>query len=187
MARKKSAVKKEYASLQQTQEAFSRKYECVLLVRPELTQDQVRIGLIKDIEEIVEKQKGTVFVREPYLLTQLQVPVKKHKRGIYVVLNITCPPGLVDDLKRYLNLYVPVLLSMISSVDSFEEGPTAIGRKGGFTHYDRDEGGEGSGEQKRSYGHGHGHNRRPSGEFALTESRDESRLSENEQGTVGKD
>jgi small subunit ribosomal protein S6 len=100
-------------------------YECVLIARSEVTQQQVD-GLTDQITGQIESDGGAIKKREYWGLRSLAYRIKKNRKGHYVLLGIDAPPATVTEMERQLRLNEDVLRFMTIRVDAIEEAPSAI-------------------------------------------------------------
>ncbi len=72
-------------------------YELVVIVRPDLSEEQ-RDQLLKKVEEMVTNAKGEITSRDMWGRRELAYPIKKFKEGVYVLFNFSLPPEAAKDL-----------------------------------------------------------------------------------------
>ena len=94
-------------------------YECVLIARNDVTQQQVET-VADEIGASLETDGGAVKKREYWGLRGLAYRIKKNRKGHYVLLNINAPSGAVVELERQLKINEDVLRYITVSVDAFE-------------------------------------------------------------------
>jgi small subunit ribosomal protein S6 len=85
-----------------------RLYETLYLINPDLADEDYR-SEVEKYNALVEKQKGVVIKTDEWGKRTLAYPVKKFKRGFYVLLQFCGDAGVVDELKRVLRLDERVL------------------------------------------------------------------------------
>ena len=111
-------------------------YECVLIARNEVTQQQVE-GVADIIAAQLEADGGSVPKREYWGLRTLAYRVKKNRKGHYMLLGLDAPPASIHEMERLLRLNEDVLRFQTIRIDAIDEAPSAIlARKG----EDRDRG-----------------------------------------------
>ena len=59
---------------------------------------------IKEAEDLITKEGGTVVKTERWEKKRLAYTVKKHKYGYYVLIRFDAPPSLISSLERYFKL-----------------------------------------------------------------------------------
>ena len=79
------------------------KYETVFILTPELPAAEID-ETIKEAEDLITKEGGTVVKTERWEKKRLAYTVKKHKYGYYVLIRFDAPPSLISSLERYFKL-----------------------------------------------------------------------------------
>ena len=100
-------------------------YECVLIARNDVTQQQVEV-VADNIASELETDGGAVKKREYWGLRSLAYRVKKNRKGHYMLLGLEAKPAFVNEMERLLRLNEDVLRFMTIRVDEIEEAPSAI-------------------------------------------------------------
>jgi small subunit ribosomal protein S6 len=100
-------------------------YECVLIARSEVTQQQVD-AIADGIASQLETDGGAVKKREYWGLRNLAYRIKKNRKGHYVLLGLEAHPVFVNEMERQLRLNEDVLRFMTIRVPAIEDGPSAI-------------------------------------------------------------
>src|ERR1700761_5157884 len=100
-------------------------YECVLIARNEVTQQQVE-GIADQIATQLEGDGGSVRKREYWGLRSLAYRIKKNRKGHYMLLGLEAPPASVTEMERQLGLNEDVLRYMTIRIDAIDEAPSAI-------------------------------------------------------------
>jgi small subunit ribosomal protein S6 len=100
-------------------------YECVLIARNDVTQQQVE-GIVEGIASQLETDGGTMKKREYWGLRGLAYRIKKNRRGHYMLLGLDAKPAFVTEMERQLGLNEDILRFMTLRVNDVEEGPSAI-------------------------------------------------------------
>ncbi len=105
-------------------------YECVLIARNDVTQQQVdAIGDL--ITAQIEEEGGSVKKREYWGLRSLAYRIKKNRKAHYMLLGLDAAPASIAEMERRLRLNEDVLRHMTVRVDEIDENPSAIlARKG---------------------------------------------------------
>ena len=105
-------------------------YECVLIARNDVTQQQVEL-MADGIATQLEGDGGAVQKREYWGLRSLAYRIKKNRKGHYMLLGLDAPPASVTEMERQLRLNEDVLRFLTIRVEEIEEGQSAIlARKG---------------------------------------------------------
>ncbi len=100
-------------------------YECVLIARNDVTQQQVE-AIADTIAAQVEPEGGTIQKREYWGLRTLAYRIKKNRKGHYMLLGLDVKPPSVVEMERQLGLNEDVLRFMTIRVDAIDEAPSAV-------------------------------------------------------------
>jgi small subunit ribosomal protein S6 len=100
-------------------------YECVLIARNDVTQQQVE-GIADGIAAQLEAEGGAMQKREYWGLRGLAYRVKKNRKGHYMLLGLDAKPAFVTEMERLLGLNEDILRFMTIRVEAIEEAPSAI-------------------------------------------------------------
>ncbi len=100
-------------------------YECVLIARNDVTQQQVE-AIADTIAAQVEPDGGSIQKREYWGLRTLAYRIKKNRKGHYMLLGLDVKPASVVEMERQLGLNEDVLRFMTTRVEAIEEGPSAV-------------------------------------------------------------
>ena len=100
-------------------------YECVLIARNDVTQQQVE-GIADGIAAQLETEGGAVKKREYWGLRGLAYRIKKNRKGHYMLLNIDAPAAAVVEMERNMRINEDVLRLLTVRVEALEEGPSAM-------------------------------------------------------------
>ena len=94
----------------------SRQYELVYIVTPEAS-DQDVADLHTQIEQIIERFKGTLDKTENWGRRRLAYEIGKHREGTYVVETITGSGELMKEIDRRLRVSDAVIRHLVVRVD----------------------------------------------------------------------
>ena len=100
-------------------------YECVLIARNDVTQQQVE-AVADQVATQLESEGGSVAKREYWGLRSLSYRIKKNRKGHYMLLGLDAKPASVNEVERQLGLNEDVLRFMTIRVDKLDEAPSAI-------------------------------------------------------------
>ncbi len=100
-------------------------YECVLIARNDVTQQQVDT-LADELGAQLEADGGAVKKREYWGLRTLAYRIKKNRKGHYLLLGLDAKPGFVTEMERQLRLNEDILRFLTLRVESIEEAQSAI-------------------------------------------------------------
>ena len=105
-------------------------YECVLIARNDVTQQQVE-GVADIVAAQLEGDGGSVQKREYWGLRSLAYRIKKNRKGHYMLLGLDAKPASINEMERQLNLNEDVLRFLTLRIEAIDENPSAIlSRKG---------------------------------------------------------
>jgi small subunit ribosomal protein S6 len=100
-------------------------YECVLMARNDVTQQQVE-AIVEQMATTLSERGGEVTKREYWGLRGLAYRIKKNRKAHYMLLGVSAPPAAMLEFERQLGLHEDVLRSLTLRVEAIEEGPSAI-------------------------------------------------------------
>ncbi len=100
-------------------------YECVLIARNDVTQQQVE-AVADGIAATLETEGGVVKKREYWGLRGLAYRIKKNRKGHYMLLGLDAKPAFITEMERQLGLNEDILRFMTIRVEEIEEAPSAI-------------------------------------------------------------
>src|SRR5689334_1414421 len=100
-------------------------YECVLIARNDVTQQQVE-GIADGITSQLETEGGAVKKTEYWGLRSLAYRIKKNRKGHYMLLGLDAKPASIAEMERKLGLNEDILRFMTLRIEEIEEGPSAI-------------------------------------------------------------
>jgi small subunit ribosomal protein S6 len=100
-------------------------YECVLIARNDVTQQQVE-AVADSVASQLETDGGSIQKREYWGLRSLAYRIKKNRKGHYMLLGVNAPPASVTEIERQLRLNEDILRFMTIRVDELDEQPSAI-------------------------------------------------------------
>jgi small subunit ribosomal protein S6 len=113
-------------------------YECVLMARNDVTQQQVET-LVDQMAVTLGELGGEIRKREYWGLRGLAYRIKKNRKAHYMLLGISAPPAALHEMERQLGLHEDVLRSLTLKIETIEEAPSAILARRGEDR-DRDRG-----------------------------------------------
>lgn len=86
----------------------NRPYECVIIVKPEATEEKQK-NLFKKNKQIIESFKGELTHVETWGRRRLANPIKKEKAGLYFHTLFTANPQSIAELERTMRINEDVL------------------------------------------------------------------------------
>ena len=93
------------------------KYEAMLIVRPDLSEDDKKI-LFQQINDSVTKYNGTIAQGALWAdKKKLFFPIKKYTEGVYYLLSFSLDPLAIKDIRNAYKLNENILRVLISKLD----------------------------------------------------------------------
>lgn len=108
-----------------------RHYECVFVARQDVTSAQVET-MTKHYTSIIKEKEGQVGKIEFCGLRNLAYPVKKNKKGHYVLMNITASNDAVMEVERQMKLSEDILRYMTVGVEALDDNPSSLMQQRSF-------------------------------------------------------
>lgn len=100
-------------------------YEVVFIVRQEGTSSLVE-SIAKELTKVVKESGGDVTKTEFCGVRPFAYPIKKNKKGHYVLINITCEGSVIAEIERRLRINENVLRYLTVNVASLDNNPSAL-------------------------------------------------------------
>lgn len=100
-------------------------YEIVFIVRPDATPSIVE-SITTEIAKIIKDSSGDITKTEFCGLRQFAYPIKKSKRGHYVLMNSACDGTVIAEVSRKLRINESVLRHLIVNVEALDNNPSAL-------------------------------------------------------------
>ncbi len=85
-----------------------RKYETLLIARPNLEEDQLK-ALLDEISDLIKREGGAVSGVDVWGLRRLEYPIEHEESGHYAVVNFESEPGAVKELERVTGIRDDIL------------------------------------------------------------------------------
>jgi small subunit ribosomal protein S6 len=104
---------------------MKRFYEVIFIVRQDAASVLVE-SITGDITKIIKDSGGDVTKTEFCGVRQFAYPIKKNKKGHYVLLNVLCDGSLIAEIERRLRINENVLRYLSVLVDSLDNNPSAL-------------------------------------------------------------
>lgn len=106
-------------------------YEVVLIARQDATSAQVE-ALAQQYTQVIEKLGGKVAKTELCGLRTLAYPIKKNKKGHYVLFNVAIEPQHIAELERQLGLNESILRYLSVRVEEIDPQPSLLMQQKSF-------------------------------------------------------
>lgn len=85
-----------------------RRYETLLIARPDLEEPQLK-ALLDDVSALVVRQGGIVKSIDVWGMRRLEYPIEHEESGHYAVINFEADTGVVKELYRVMGIRDDVL------------------------------------------------------------------------------
>ena len=103
-------------------------YEAVFIVRQEASTSHVE-AVTQELVKLIESFGGAVSKTEFCGLRQLAYPIKKNRKGYYVLLNVSSPSNNICELEKKFKLHEDIIRFLIIKVEKLENSPSVLMRK----------------------------------------------------------
>ncbi len=100
-------------------------YEVVFIVKQDASASHVE-SVAQECVSIIKEHGGEITKTEFCGLRNLAYPIKKNKRGHYVLLNIASEGNGVIELERKLRINEDILRFLIVKVEKLDNNPSAL-------------------------------------------------------------
>lgn len=97
-------------------------YESVFIARPDLSTSQVE-KLAEKFAGFITENGGSIEKTEHWGLRQLAYPIKKNKKGHYVMFNVSAPSAALAEMERNMRISEDVMRFMSVSVEELDPTP----------------------------------------------------------------
>lgn len=106
-------------------------YEIVFIARQDATSAQVE-GLAQQYTQVIEKLGGKVAKTELCGLRTLAYPIKKNKKGHYVLFNLGINPDQIAELERQMGLNESILRYLVVRIEEIDPQPSLLMQQKSF-------------------------------------------------------
>ena len=93
-----------------------RKYEMVVIIDPDVDERQVQ-PLIEKHLQVVTNGEGTVDGTDYWGRRRMAYEINKKPEGIYVVINLTATPAVVQELDRLMTIDEQIMRTKVMRTD----------------------------------------------------------------------
>ena len=76
-----------------------RHYETMFIVKPTLTEDEIK-KQIETVKENIRKNEGEIVACDDWGVRDLAYEIQKHKRGYYYIIYFKAPAASIKELER---------------------------------------------------------------------------------------
>lgn len=80
-----------------------RKYECIYVLRPDLTEDQEK-KVTSRIQGIIEDNGGKVMIIDDWGVRRTAYPVQKNNKARYIQMTYAAAPTIVSEVERIMRM-----------------------------------------------------------------------------------
>ena len=94
-------------------------YESVFIFRQDITVSEVNKN-IEQLVQVIKSGSGSVLKHEYWGLKSLAYPIKKNKKGHYVMLVIDANTQVLDELKHKVKLSEDVIRDQVIRIEAFD-------------------------------------------------------------------
>lgn len=98
-------------------------YESTFIARQDISTQEVE-NLTKQFSQIVEDNGGKVLKKEYWGLRNLAYPIRKNRKGHYVMLALDTPPAVLKEMERNLKIHDDILRNVSIRVEEIQDGPS---------------------------------------------------------------
>lgn len=106
-------------------------YETVFIVRQDSTSAQVE-ALAQDYIKVIRDHGGEVSKTEFCGLRTLAYPIKKNKKGHYVLMNVQSIPAGINEMERLMKLNENILRHLSVRVEALDPNPSPLMQQKNF-------------------------------------------------------
>ena len=91
-----------------------RKYEAMIILRPDLAEEE-RKNLFNQLHEIIAKHKGSVLQGAVWAeKRKLAFHIKRYHEGMFYLLNFTVEPQAISEIRQAYRLNENIMRSLIT-------------------------------------------------------------------------
>lgn len=90
-----------------------RRYEMVVIITPDVAEDEVDDAVERLIKRPIENEGGTVDEVDMWGRRKLAYPIQKHLEGTYVLTHLQMDPNSTTELERGLQISEEVLRHLL--------------------------------------------------------------------------
>lgn len=100
-------------------------YESVFVGRQDLSANQVG-NLISSLTTLIESHSGNIIKTEYCGLRPLAYPIKKNRKGHYVIVSISCNKVTTKEIQKFLNIHEDIIRNLTLAVHKHDEEHSAL-------------------------------------------------------------
>jgi small subunit ribosomal protein S6 len=99
---------------------YMRHYENLVIVKPTLTEEEIK-NSIAAIEEVITSNGGEIVARDEMGMRKLAYPIEKNPRGYFHVVYYTIEPSAIEEIERRFRINEELLRFVTIKYDSKRE------------------------------------------------------------------
>jgi small subunit ribosomal protein S6 len=107
------------------QEELMRLYEHVLIARQDLSSGQAE-AIGQKYADIITEHGGEIRKSEYWGLKSFAYPIRKYRKGHYLLMNIAAPAPALHEMERLMGIDEDIIRHLTVRVDEHDEGPSVI-------------------------------------------------------------
>ena len=96
---------------------MQRQYELIYIIRPDLDEESLD-AVVEQVAQILANLGGDVTVTDPWGKRRLAYPIRRHRDGHYMRIEMQFPKDSLRELERSLRLTEPVLRHLVVRMDA---------------------------------------------------------------------
>jgi small subunit ribosomal protein S6 len=112
-----------------------RRYELMLVLRPDVADDRVQGTIDRITRSIASNEDGQIVKVSPWGRRRLAYPIGQHREGSYYIIVFDAAAGLVAELERSLGITEEVMRHLVTRI----ERPASARRAPSATQAETDE------------------------------------------------
>lgn len=98
-------------------------YEHVFIVRPEVSSQRAQ-SLADEFGAVLKDKGGKISKTEYWGLKELAYPIRKNKKGHYILMNLTASSVDIAEMERQMKLHDDILRYLTIAVDELDAKPS---------------------------------------------------------------
>ena len=107
-----------------------RRYELMLVVRPDVPEDRVQAILDRSTRSITGAE-GQIVKVSPWGRRRLAYPIGAYREGSYYIVLFDAPPAAIEELERGLNITEEVMRHLVTHIERPAASRRTEGAEGG--------------------------------------------------------
>jgi small subunit ribosomal protein S6 len=104
----------------QKEKYFMRHYENLVIVKPTLTEEEVKNSLA-NIDEVITSNGGEIVSRDDMGMKKLAYPIQKNQRGHFYLVYFKVAPSAISEIERRYRINEDILRFVTVKYDSKRE------------------------------------------------------------------